>query len=139
VAPILMAMTPTTGHRDQSLDPPALEVRDMVVDYPGVRALDHVNFDVRPGEVHALMGENGAGKTTLIKAVTGLCRPIAGTIHVAGQIVHPRSPRDAEAAGISAVHQELDLVSTLNVAENICLGRQPTRFGLINGAATRRR
>jgi simple sugar transport system ATP-binding protein len=118
---------------------PLLEANGLVVDFPGVRALDHVDFDCRAGEIHALMGENGAGKSTLIRVLTGLCRPDVGSIGVLGRPVRPRSPRDAERAGISAVYQEVDLIPTLSVAENICLGRQPTRLALIRRGAVRRR
>lgn len=116
-----------------------LQARGLTVDYPGVRALDGIAFDLRAGEIHALMGENGAGKSTLINVISGAVRPNAGTISLCGRVVRFNSPRDAERAGVSAVHQEIDLISTMSVAENITLGRQPRRFGLINHRAIRRR
>jgi simple sugar transport system ATP-binding protein len=85
------------------------------------------------------MGENGAGKSTLVKVLTGLCRPAAGTVRVAGRGVVLRSVRDAEAAGISTVHQEIDLIPTMSVADNICLGRQATRLGFLSRGAQQRR
>ncbi len=116
-----------------------LAVRGAVVEYPGVRALDGVDFDVRAGEVHALMGENGAGKSTLVRVLTGLCKFGPGTVRIAGHEVALRSVREAEAAGISTVHQEIDLIPTMSVADNICLGRHVTRFGFLSRNAQRRR
>ncbi len=118
---------------------PLLAASRIVVDFPGVRALDGVDFELSAGEVHALMGENGAGKSTLIRVFTGLQRVDAGSLAVAGTPIAPRSPRDAEDFGIRAVHQEIDLVPTLSIAENVTLGREPTRFGFVDRAAARRR
>lgn len=112
-------------------DAALLELRGISRQFPGVKALDNVDFTLRAGEVHALLGENGAGKSTLINVMTGVLTRDAGTICVAGQTVDPRSPADARAAGIAAVYQEITLLPNLSVAENIYLGRQPTRFGLI--------
>jgi simple sugar transport system ATP-binding protein len=100
--------------------------------------LDGVDFTVRAGEIHALLGENGAGKSTLIKVLTGVYEPDAGEVTLGGQRISPRSPSDAEDCGISTVYQEVNLVPSLSVAENLCLGRQPGRFGFINWSATRR-
>jgi monosaccharide-transporting ATPase len=117
-----------------------LEVRGLSKSFPGVRALDGVDFTVRRGEVHALMGENGAGKSTLIKVLTGVYERDSGEARVDGQSIHPRYPREAEAAGISTVYQEVNLIPDLSVAENICLGgRQPTTFGKIRWSAITRR
>ena len=116
-----------------------LQVRGVAKAFPGVRALDGVDFTVRRGEVHALMGENGAGKSTLIKVLTGVYERDAGTIELDGQRVSPHSPREAEAVGISTVYQEVNLIPHLSVAENICLGRQPTRFGKIRWSSVRQR
>lgn len=116
-----------------------LHVRGVVKAFPGVRALDGVDFTVRRGEVHALMGENGAGKSTLIKVLTGVYERDAGTMELGGQRVSPRSPREAEALGISTVYQEVNLIPHLSIAENICLGRQPTRLGKIQWGAARQR
>src|SRR5690606_37968002 len=118
-------------------DSPLLTLRGIGKRFPGVIALDGVDFTVRAGEVHALMGENGAGKSTLIKVLTGVYEADAGQIAVAGRPLTPRSSRDAEAAGISTVYQEVNLIPSLSVAENIALGRQPGRFGFINGRAMR--
>src|SRR6267154_4790396 len=108
-----------------------LESRGVSKSFPGVKALESVDFTVRRGEVHALMGENGAGKSTLIKVLTGVYQRDAGNIHLDGVEINPRSPKDAETLGISTVYQEVNLIPQLSVAENICLGRQPTRFGII--------
>ena len=113
-------------------------MRGIRKDFPGVVALDGVDFTLRVGEVHALMGENGAGKSTLIKVLTGVYRRDAGTADLAGNAIDPRSTLEAEAAGISTVYQEVNLVGTLSIAENILLGRQPRRFGIIRWGETRR-
>jgi galactofuranose transport system ATP-binding protein len=99
--------------------------------FPGVQALDGVNFSVRRGEIHALMGENGAGKSTLIKVLTGVYPRDGGTAVMNGNPIHPHSPKDAEAVGISTVYQEVNLIPHLSIAENISLGREPTRLGMI--------
>jgi ribose transport system ATP-binding protein len=95
--------------------------------------LDGVDFEVRPGEVHALMGENGAGKSTLMKILTGIYERDAGTVMVNGKEVHYRHPKEAERDGISVIHQELNIIPTLTVAENIFLGREQTigRTGIV--------
>lgn len=90
--------------------------------FPGVVALDDVAFEVRSGQIHALMGENGAGKSTLIKVMTGVHRPDQGTMTLAGDPFRPVSPADAVARGVSTVYQEVNLVPNLSVAENVCLG-----------------
>ena len=103
-----------------------------------MRALDGVDFSLRSGEVHTLMGENGAGKSTLIKVITGVYSRDSGSIQLGGQPVHPKSTLDAQRLGISTVYQEVNLVPTLTVAENIFLGREPTRFGNIDWKSVRR-
>jgi galactofuranose transport system ATP-binding protein len=108
-----------------------LHMRGITKGFPGVKALARVDFKVRRGEIHALMGENGAGKSTLIKVLTGVYPRDEGEILMGGQPVNPNSPQAAEAHGISTVYQEINLIPYLSVAENICLGRQRTRFGLI--------
>ena len=106
--------------------------------FPGVVALSNVDFDLRPGEVHALVGENGAGKSTLIKIISGVYQRDGGTIQVNGKEVDFRSPADAIAERIKVVYQELDLVPTLSVAENVFLGNYPHgRYGTSTGAALR--
>ncbi|MEU2614385.1 sugar ABC transporter ATP-binding protein [Micromonospora sp. NPDC007271] len=107
--------------------------------FPGVRALDGVDFRLFPGEVHALMGENGAGKSTLIKVLTGVYGSDAGTIMLDGAPVSFTGPRQATAAGVSTVYQEVNLCPNLSVAENIFIGRQPQRFGTVNWREMRRR
>ena len=116
-----------------------LEARGISKTFPGVRALDGVDFTLCPGEIHALMGENGAGKSTLIKVLTGDYRPDAGSVTLAGRPFTPGSPLEAQHLGVSAVHQEVNLIPNLSVAENICLGREPTRFGFVNWGAMRLR
>ncbi|MCH0567256.1 MULTISPECIES: sugar ABC transporter ATP-binding protein [unclassified Streptomyces] len=100
--------------------------------FPGVVALDGVDFDLRRGEVHVLLGENGAGKSTLIKMLSGAYRPDSGRIFAGGQEVRIHGAQDAERLGIATIYQEFNLVPDLTVAENIFLGRQPRRFGLID-------
>jgi galactofuranose transport system ATP-binding protein len=124
---------------DASNKPPLLEIRNLTKSFPGVPALSSVDFTMYPGEVHAVLGENGAGKSTLIKVITGVYKKDAGSIRLQGREIEPKSPRDAQALGISTVYQEVNLVPTLSVAENIFLGRQPKRWGIINsGAAIRK-
>lgn len=113
--------------------PPILEMRDISKRFPGVQALNRVSFDVRPGEVHALIGENGAGKSTLMKILAGLYSADEGQILLRGEPVHFASPYDAWIRGISTIHQELMLVPQLTVAENIFLGKVPeTRLRFID-------
>lgn len=109
-----------------------LQMRGVSKSFRGVQALSGVDFTVRAGEIHALMGENGAGKSTLIKVLTGVHRRDTGEILLEREPVAPGSPREAEELGISTVYQEINLIPELSVAENIMLGRQPRRFGLID-------
>ena len=99
-------------------------MRGITKRYPGVVANDHIDLDVRPGEIHALLGENGAGKTTLMNILYGLARPDEGQILLDGQPVSMTGPSDAIARGISMVHQHFMLVPVLTVAENIVLGQE---------------
>ncbi|HET6704405.1 sugar ABC transporter ATP-binding protein [Amycolatopsis sp.] len=108
-------------------------------EFPGVLALDGVAFRMYPGEVHALMGENGAGKSTLIKVLTGVYGVDAGTIELNGGEVAFTGPGEAQQAGISTVYQEVNLCPNLSVAENVCLGREPRRFGRIQWGPMRKR
>ena len=114
-------------------------MRDVTIDFPGVKALDGVDFRLLPGEIHALMGENGAGKSTLIKALTGVYDIDSGSITVDGVEQRFSGPRQAQDAGISTVYQEVNLCANLTVAENILLGREPRRFGRIDYRAMNRR
>ncbi|MEV5277260.1 sugar ABC transporter ATP-binding protein [Streptomyces sp. NPDC051994] len=109
-----------------------LRVEGIRKSFPGVVALDGVDFDLRRGEVHVLLGENGAGKSTLIKVLSGAHRPDGGRILAAGREVRIHGAQDAERLGIATIHQEFNLVPELTVAENIFLGRQPRRFGMID-------
>ena len=110
--------------------PLAIEAVGVVKSFPGVLANDHVDFDLRAGEIHALLGENGAGKSTLMNVLAGLYRPDEGGIRIDGQDVQFRSPRDAIAAGIGMVHQHFALVPSQTVAENVLLGLDKPRFRL---------
>jgi ribose transport system ATP-binding protein len=112
-----------------------LAMRGIAKSYPGVRALDGVDFDVRAGEVHALVGENGAGKSTLMKILAGAVAPDSGEIDVDGKRVVIASPRDAERLGIAIIYQEFNLVPGLDVAANVLLGREPVRGGILDAAA----
>jgi len=100
--------------------------------FPGVVALEDVDFALRRGEIHALMGENGAGKSTLIKVLTGVEHPDKGSIELAGKPVQVRSPQHSQELGISTVYQEVNLCTNITVAENIMLGREPRRLGSIH-------
>lgn len=104
-----------------------LEMRGIGISFPGVKALDNVDFTLRSGEVHALLGENGAGKSTLIKCLTGVNRMDTGTILLEGREIRPSSPHEANLIGISTVYQEVNLCPNLTVAENIFIGRQPRK------------
>ena len=104
-----------------------VSLRGLSKSFFGVRALDQVDFDLRPGEVHALMGENGAGKSTLMKILAGIYARDAGAMEVNGQSVEIASPRAAQALGIGIVHQELNLMRHLSAAQNIFIGREPRR------------
>src|SRR5205809_6136616 len=103
---------------------PALAMRGITKRYPGVLANDHINLDLRPGEIHALLGENGAGKSTLMNILYGLAVPDEGEILLDGETVSITGPSDAIARGISMVHQHFMLVPVLSVADNIILGEE---------------
>ncbi len=110
-------------------------MRGIVKHFPGVLALKGVDLDVRPAEVHVLLGENGAGKSTLIKVLSGVYPPDAGEVLFEGRPVHIRSPHDAQKLGVSTIYQEFNLVPEMSVAENIFLGREPLlnrRLGIVD-------
>ncbi len=109
-----------------------LDMKDVSKTFPGVKALQHVDFKLRKGEIHALMGENGAGKSTLIKVLTGVHDFESGTITMAGTNIVNKSPQDAQSHGISTVYQEVNLCPNLTVAENLFIGREPRKFGFID-------
>lgn len=112
---------------------PVLEVRRGTKRFPGVLALDEVSFELAPGEVRALVGENGAGKSTLIKVLTGVYQADDGQVVYAGEDVRFTSPGESQAAGISTIYQEVNLIPLLTVAQNVFLGREPrNRLGLID-------
>ncbi len=110
---------------------PLLQGRAVTKVFPGTIALDRVDFALQSGEVHALLGENGAGKSTLIKCLTGAYRRDGGEILLEGRAIDPRDTLDAQAHGIGTVYQEVNLLPNLTVAENLFLGHQPIRFGMI--------
>ncbi|SDT32180.1 sugar ABC transporter ATP-binding protein [Microterricola viridarii] len=118
---------------------PVVDMTDISISFPGVKALDKVSFRMFPGEVHSLMGENGAGKSTLIKALTGVYGIDSGVITLAGEQVSFSGPAAAQAAGISTVYQEVNLLGNLTVAENIMLGREPRTWRGIDWKAMRAR
>jgi ABC-type sugar transport system ATPase subunit len=117
-----------------------LALRDIRKSFPGVQALDGVQFDLEAGEIHALLGENGAGKSTLIKIVSGVYQPDGGTMSLDGRPVVFNSPREAQQAGIATIYQELSLYPELSVAENIFMGHAPrTALGVVKWAEMFRR
>ncbi|MGQ0565720.1 MAG: multiple monosaccharide ABC transporter ATP-binding protein [Gemmobacter sp.] len=121
--------------------PTILEMRDIGKSFPGVRALDHVNLDVAQGEIHAICGENGAGKSTLMKVLSGVYPhgSYDGDIVFEGQVARFRTIADSEAAGIVIIHQELALVPLLSIAENLFMGNEQARRGVINWPETFRK
>jgi ribose transport system ATP-binding protein len=120
-------------------DAPLLEVRGLVKDYPGARALDGVDLTVTAGQVHCLVGQNGAGKSTLIKCIAGLVTPTGGEILVDGEPLPPGDPVAALARGVATIYQELDLIDDLPVADNLFLGHELRRGPLLDRRAARRR
>ncbi|MGE5776190.1 MAG: sugar ABC transporter ATP-binding protein [Chloroflexota bacterium] len=109
-----------------------LTMRNISKTFPGVNALENVDFFLKRGEIHALVGENGAGKSTLIKIITGVEHPDSGSIELDGKLVQVRSPQHSQELGISTVYQEVNLCTNLSIAENIMLGHEPRRFGSID-------
>lgn len=111
-----------------------LAMKDISKTFPGVKALSHVDFTLRKGEIHALMGENGAGKSTLIKVLTGVHEFESGSIRIDGsdESIINRSPQDAQSRGISTVYQEVNLCPNLTVAENLFIGHEPRKLGMID-------
>ena len=120
--------------KDRDMGEVILTMKGIDKSFPGVHALDHVDLEIRKGEVHALMGENGAGKSTLMKVLTGIYSKDSGSITYEGKEVEFTSPRDAQDAGIVIVHQELNMLNHLTVAQNIFIGREIMNGKLINDA-----
>ncbi|MFO7532285.1 MAG: ATP-binding cassette domain-containing protein, partial [Candidatus Limnocylindrales bacterium] len=118
---------PTPDQPAERVAAPALEMRGITKRYPGVVANDGIDLEVRPGEIHALLGENGAGKSTLMNVLYGLARPDEGQILLDGEVVDIKDPTDAIDRGISMVHQHFMLVPVLTVAENVLLGKEAMR------------
>ena len=108
-----------------------LEIKDLVKDFPGVRAVNNVSFNIKRNTVHCLVGENGAGKSTLIKILTGAYSRTSGTILLNGEEFYPRNTREAKEKGISTLFQELNVVDQLTVEENLTLGAEDTKFGFL--------
>ena len=119
--------------------PPVLELRGITKRFPGVTANDRVDFDLRRGEVHALLGENGAGKSTLMNVLYGLYHPDEGEIRIKGEPIRIHSPKDAIERGIGMVHQHFMLIPVMTVAENIVLANEPTHAGVLLDYATARK
>ncbi|MFV0405557.1 MAG: sugar ABC transporter ATP-binding protein [Propioniciclava sp.] len=119
----------------QTTDQPMLSIRGVRMQFPGTLALESVDLDIYPGEVVALLGENGAGKSTLAKIIAGVQKPTSGTLEWQGAPFTPGSPAEAFNAGVGMIHQEMQLVPELSVAENVYFGRWPTRNGLVDRAA----
>jgi len=115
------------GEGPQAAPPPILQFEGVSRSFSGVEALKEVSFAIQPGEVHALVGENGAGKTTLIKIVAGALKPDRGTIRLRGEPTEFHNPSHSQSLGISVIHQELNLLPLMSVAENLFLGREPRR------------
>ena len=117
------------------MDQPILELRGITKIFPGVKALDQVQFDLRPGEIHALMGENGAGKSTFIKVIMGVHQAEEGEMLLNGKPVHFKNTREAQKAGIAAIYQHVTSYPHLTVAENIFTGHLKVRFGIVQWKA----
>ena len=112
-----------------------LHMKNIDMFFPGVKALKNVEFNLKRGEIHSLMGENGAGKSTLIKVLTGVYHKTNGQIEFNGNLIEPKTPLESQKLGISTVYQEVNLCANLTVAENIYIGREPRgKFGQIDWA-----
>src|SRR5210317_1340124 len=108
-----------------------LEIRDLIKDFPGVRAVDNVSFDIKRNTVHCLVGENGAGKSTLIKILTGAYDRTSGTTLLNGEEYVPHDPKDARKQGVTTLYQELNVVDELTVEDNLTLGLEDTTLWFI--------
>jgi ribose transport system ATP-binding protein len=118
---------------------PLISIQHVTKRFPGVVALKEVSFEILPGELHAIVGENGAGKSTLMKILSGVIPDFEGQLSLRQEPIKFRGTRDAEAAGISIIHQELNLVENLSAAANIFLGREKRKFlGFLDDRAMER-
>ena len=126
------------SHVPTGASEPILVFRGLTKRFGGATALDHVDFDLMPGEIHGLVGENGAGKSTMMKILSGLHTPDEGEMLLRGEAVQFTSPADAKARGIGMIYQELSCMPALSVAENVFLGSQPTKGGLVDWGKMRR-
>ncbi len=124
---------------DRTTPTPALQMENISKSFGPTKALEGVNFDIAKAEVHALVGENGAGKSTLMKILSGVCEADEGKIYLGDKLYQPRNPFDGRKNGIAMIYQELSLAPHLTVAENICLGNEPLKMGLIDREAMRKR
>ncbi|MDR3454235.1 MAG: ATP-binding cassette domain-containing protein, partial [Rhodoferax sp.] len=120
---------------EQSKAVASLRFNGIGKEFPGVRALAQISFEARPGSVHALMGENGAGKSTLLKILGGFYSPNSGNLQIGERVMSFRSAADSIAHGVAVIHQELQLVPEMTVAENLLLGHMPSRLGMVNRRA----
>ena len=132
-------LAPAEGVGAANVPTPVLRASGLSMQFPGVLALDRVDFELNPGEVHVLFGENGAGKSTLIQILAGVHRPTEGGLEFSGQPVDLQGVHHARTLGISAVFQEFSLVPTLNVEENLFLGAEVTRHGVLDKIELHRR
>ncbi|MGF6446756.1 ABC-type sugar transport system ATPase subunit [Paraburkholderia youngii] len=132
-------MSETETRQDGGRRRALVSIRNLSKSFPGVRALDNCQFELLPGEVHALMGENGAGKSTLMKVLSGVYQKDEGEILIDGKSVDIPDPRAAQALGIGIVHQELNLMNHLSAAQNIFIGREPRRGIFIDERALNRK
>src|SRR5205085_9368534 len=129
----------STMEASAAADLPVLWMHGVNKHFAGVQALQNAVFEVRAGEVMALVGQNGAGKSTLIKVLTGAYRRDSGDVRFLGREVAFASPQEAQRSGISTIYQEINLIPYRSVAENICLGHAPTRFGFLDWREMNRR
>src|SRR5688572_26891251 len=111
---------------------PVIRLRNISKEFAGVLAVDEVDLDILPGEVHVVAGENGAGKSTLMKLLSQVERPSDGEIEISGETVEFHGPRHAQSLGVAMVYQEFALAPHLSIAENLFMGREPGRFGFVN-------
>ena len=116
-----------------------IEMLNITKEFPGIKANDNITLQLRPGEIHALLGENGAGKSTLMSVLFGLYQPESGVIKKDGQVVQIKNPNDATALHIGMVHQHFKLVDVFSVLDNIILGAEDTKMGFLQKKAARKR